>query len=57
MTLQFISDLAKVGDRPEIDAVPGGEFARALPKILAGEAVKEALREAVRNVTEYLNSM
>lgn len=57
MALQFISDLAQVGDRPEIDAVPGGEFVRALPKVLSGEAVKDALREAVRDMTEYLNSI
>lgn len=57
MALQFISDLAQVGDRPEIEAVPGGEFVRALPKMLSGEGVKSALRDAVREMTDYLNSM
>lgn len=55
MALQFVSDLAKVGDRPEIEAVPGGEFVRALPKVLSSDAVKAALREALRDMTEYLN--
>jgi hypothetical protein len=57
MALQFISGLAQVGERPEIDAVPGGEFVRALPKALSGESVKEAVRDVVREMTDYLDSM
>lgn len=57
MALQFVSGIAQVGDRPEIEAVPGGEFVRALPKVLSGEAVKAALRDAVRDMTDYLNSL
>src|SRR3972149_2039473 len=57
MALQFISDLAQIGDRPDVEAVPGGEFVRALPKVLSGDAVKAALREAVGDMTDYLNSM
>lgn len=57
MALKFISDMVQVGDRPDIEAVPGGEFVRALPKVISGETVKAALRDAVGDMTDYLNSL
>ena len=55
--MRFVSDLAEVQDRPEIEAVPGGEFVRGLPKVLSSDRVKDALRAAVREMTDHLNSM
>jgi hypothetical protein len=57
MPIQFMSDLAQVRERPEIEAVAGGEFVRGLPKILSTDTVKAALRDALRDMTEYLNSI
>lgn len=57
MTIQFISDLAHINKRPEIDTVPGGEFVRALPKVLYGKDVQASVRKAINEMTDYLNSI
>jgi hypothetical protein len=57
MPFQFVTDLAPIGDRPEIDAIPGAEFARALPRVLGKEVVMPALREMHNEITAWLNSL
>lgn len=57
MSLKFVSSLPEVGSRPEVETLPGGQFVGALPKALSGEKVRERLRDAIHEMSEYLNSM
>ena len=57
MPFELVTDLVPIGDRPEIDAIPGAEFARGLPRALGKEIVMPALREAVQEMTSWLNSI
>ncbi len=57
MKLRYISTFPEIRERPELEAVPGGHFVGSLPKIISGKQVKEHLREAMQEMTDYLNSV
>ena len=57
MSIHYVSDLVERGARPEVRGIEGGHEAPSLRRALDPEVVKQSLRQAIRELDEFFETL